>query len=553
MLQSLSIRNYAIIDQLCFEPGAGLNTLTGETGAGKSIILGALSLILGDRADSSVLINKSEKCVVEASFDVAKNKAFRTALQLEDLDDDKQCIIRREVSIHGKSRAFINDTPVNLAVLNRLSSLLVDLHQQFDHLALRDDSFQLDVLDALAGNASLLQEYASAFQTWREARAELEALQEKQQQWQKEADYKQFLFDELEQISFQDNEIEEAEAQLKRLNHAEKILAVLDAVRMTMEEGEQPLLNELRKCSQQLSSIAEWLPASVPLNDRLHTAWLELKDVNAGLEQLVASVPLDKSMMLQLQERLDQGYKMLKKHGLSGTAELLAFQAKLREELKASVDLSERIDSMKKHVDASREALGKVAARLSEKRSKVAPEMAKQITGMLGLVGMPNARFTIQISASAQPGHLGADLVEFMLDANKSGQFQPLHRAASGGEMSRIMLAIKSLTAQAMQLPTLIFDEVDTGISGEAARQVGLLLSRLGNYHQVICITHQPQVAARGTKHFFVFKAADATGRMTTQIRVLSAQERVQAIAHMMGGAQPSEAVLDHARELLKA
>ncbi|MBS1630156.1 MAG: DNA repair protein RecN [Bacteroidetes bacterium] len=552
MLQSLSIRNYAIIDQLSLQPDAHLNILAGETGAGKSIILGALSLILGERADSSVLINKAEKCVVEARFDVAKNKSFREALQLEDLDDEMQCIIRREISTNGKSRAFINDTPVNLAVLNRLSSLLVDLHQQFDHLALRDDSFQLDVLDAIAGNAALLLDYGTAFKTWKAAQAEYDALNQQQQQWQKEADYKQFLFDELEQISFKENEIEAAEVQLKRLNHAEKILSVLEAIRAVMEEGEHPLLNELRKCSQQLNSISEWLPASVPLSERIQAAWLELKDINAELDQLVASVPLDAGQMQQLQERLDMGYKMLKKHGLSGTAELLAFQDKLREELQASQDLTERIAACGRQVASFEEALNTVAGKLSERRKQVAPEMAQQVTGLLGLVGMPNARFEINISPTAHPGHLGADLVTFLLDANKSGQFQPLHRAGSGGEMSRIMLAIKSLIAQAMQLPTLIFDEVDTGISGEAARQVGLLLRRLASYHQVICITHQPQVAARGTKHFFVFKAADASGRMATQVRILSEPERVKAIAQMMGGAHPSEAVIDHARELLE-
>lgn len=553
MLQKLSIRNYAIIDHLNLQPDARLNIVTGETGAGKSIILGALSLILGERADSSVLINKEEKCVVEATFDVAENKAFRAALRAEKLDDEPQCIIRREIATSGKSRAFINDTPVNLAVLNRLSSLLVDLHQQFDHLALKQDSFQLDVLDAIAGNAGLLRSYDVAFQEWRSTSAELRQLQDEQQQWQKEADYKQFLFDELEAAAFREDEVEDADAQLRALSHSEKIVAVLSGVRALLDEGEQPMLNELRKNVQQLSGIVEWLPASAPLHERLNAAWVELKDLCAEFTRLEDSVQLDAGLMQQLQERLDLGYKLFKKHGLSSTAELLALQGRLSAELQASFNVADRIEALSRQQSQRFEALKKAAAALSAQRRKVAPDIAAQVTQLLALVGMPNARFEIRLSDAAQPGHLGADFVEFLLDANKSGQFQPLHRAASGGEMSRIMLSIKSLTAQAMQLPTLIFDEVDTGISGEAARQVGMLLRRLAEFHQVICITHQPQVAARGTRHFFVYKEADTKGRITTRVRNLGEDERVLAIARMIGGEQPSEAAIGHAKELVEA
>jgi DNA repair protein RecN (Recombination protein N) len=553
MLLSLSIRNYAIIDQLSFRPDAHLNTVTGETGAGKSIILGALSLILGERADSSVLINKEEKCVVEAAFDVAENKVFRAALRAEELDDEAQCIIRREITASGKSRAFVNDTPVNLAVLNRLSSLLVDLHQQFDHLALRDDSFQLDVLDAIAGNAGLLREYTTAFHAWRETSLELQHLQNQQQQWQKEADYKQFLFDELETAAFREHEIEDAEAQLKTLSHAEKIAAVLGGARALLEEGEQPLLSELRKSVQQLGSIADWLPASVLLNERLNAAWVELKDICSEFGRLEDSVQLDAGLMQQLQERLDLGYKLFKKHGVGSTEALLALQAQLSAELQASFSVADRVEQLRKEQAQRFEAVQQLAGKLSAQRKKVAPEIAAQVTKLLALVGMPNARFDIRLTPAPQPGDMGADLVGFLLDANKSGRFQPLHRAASGGEMSRIMLSIKSLTAQAMQLPTLIFDEVDTGISGEAARQVGMLLRRLAEYHQVICITHQPQVAARGTRHFFVYKDAGDDGRITTRLRTLNDQERVLAIARMIGGEQPSEAAMDHAKELVAA
>ena len=551
MLQKLSIRNYAIIDHLVLAPDPRLNTVTGETGAGKSIILGALSLILGDRADSSVLINKSEKCVVEAQFEVLDNTTFRAALREQELDDEPQCIIRREISTSGKSRAFINDTPVNLGTLNKLTSLLVDLHQQFDHLALQEDSFQLNVLDAVAKSATEVTQYSDRYHRYRTLSAQLSALRAEQAQWQKDADYKQYLLDELVNASFKEEEIEHAEAQLKLLTHAERIQGVLGAGRALLDEGEQPVINELKKVLQQMQSIGEWLPASVPVTERLSSVWAELKDLCAELESLEASVSLDTGLMQELQERMDLGYRLFKKHGLSDTAGLLALQAELSEGLQASLHATDRIEALTAEQAVLLKELQAAADLLSEKRRKVAPGIAKEVTQLLGLVGMPNARFDIKIKKAAQPGPSGNDEVQFVLDANKSGQFLPLHKAASGGEMSRIMLSIKSLTAQAMQLPTLIFDEVDTGISGEAARQVGVLLRNLAAYHQVICITHQPQVAARGAQHFFVYKDEGEGGRITTKLRTLKGEERVLAIARMIGGEQPSKAAVENAQELV--
>jgi DNA repair protein RecN (Recombination protein N) len=553
MLQKLSIRNYAIIDHLSLQPDAHLNTVTGETGAGKSIMLGALSLILGERADTAVLINKEEKCVVEATFEVGKNDAFRTALREEELDDEAQCIIRREISTSGKSRAFINDTPVNLSTLNRLTSLLVDLHQQFDHLALQNDTFQLDVLDAIAKNGQQLKQYAALFSRYRKVSSELQELQSQQAVWQKESDYKQFLLDELTQTSFRENEIEEAEAQLKTLTHAERIGSVLSAARTLLEEGEQPVINELKKTVQQMNGIAEWMPASAPVTERLSSVWAELKDLCRELERLENNINLDAGLMQTLQERTDLGYRLFKKHGVSDTAGLLALQAQLTEALQDSFTVADRIEMLSKEQSHLFQEVQEAAGVLSEQRRQVAPGIAAEVTRLLGLVGMPNARFDIHLSKAAQPGPAGTDIVSFVLDANKSGLFQPLHKAASGGEMSRIMLSIKSLTAQAMQLPTLIFDEVDTGISGEAARQVGMLLRKLAEYHQVICITHQPQVAARGTQHFFVYKEPGANGRITTRVRTLGGEERVLAIARMIGGEQPSKAAVENAKELVEA
>ena len=555
MLQKLDIRNYAIIDALTLEPDAHLNTVTGETGAGKSIILGALSLILGERADTSMLIHKDRKCSIEAVFDVAENTALSEALRAAELDEeaDGKCIVRREISTSGKSRAFVNDTPVTLAVLNDLTSLLVDLHQQFGHLALQNDRFALDVADAMAGAFPLRTDYQSAWQHFRKTLSALQMLEQQQAQWQKEADYKQFLYDELHAADFKEGEIEDADQQLKQVAHTERILTVLQASLNVLDEGEQPLLQEFRRTSQQLNGITGIFPAVVPVVERMNAAFVELRDLTDELAQLESTLPLDPAEAARLQERFDLGYKLLKKHGLATTTELIALHDQLETDLQASLDLGETIQKHRKEAEAARAKMQKAGEKLSAARKKIAPQLSQKITEMLALVGMPNARFEMQISPLKEAQALGMDAILFLLDANKSGQLQPVQKAASGGEMSRIMLCIKSLTARALQLPTLIFDEVDTGISGEAARQVGLLLRELSAHHQVICITHQPQVAARGSRHYFVFKEADGAGRITTQIRVLQPQERVSAIARMIGGEAPSAAALENARELVES
>lgn len=554
MLQKLLINNYAIIDHLSLQPDAHLNTITGETGAGKSIILGALSLILGERADTSVLINKEQKSVIETHFDIKDNKAFKATLKEEELEDgegDATCIIRREIAVSGKSRAFINDTPVTLPVLGRLTGMLVDLQQQFGHLSLEDDTFQMDVVDAIAGNFGQRTTYRQVYNSWKQTANTLEKLKSDQVQWQKEADYKQFLFDELQTVAFTEGEVEDAEQQLKQLNHAERILTVLTTGRGMLEEGEQPLINELRRVSQQLSSITEVMPDTVALQERLNAAYAELKDIVGELESLEGKISLDPALMQQLQERMDIGYKLFKKHAVSSTEELLQLQATLEEELQASNNASQEIERLTKELDNQYKALLAEAKKLSDKRKETAPKIATRVNELLTLVGMPNARIRIDVTPRQVPDRMGMDAMDFRLDANKSGQFLPIYKAASGGEMSRIMLCIKSLTAKAMHLPTLIFDEVDTGISGEAAKQVGVLLRELAQYHQIICITHQPQVAARGTQHFFVYKNEEANGRITTKVRTLNPDERVEAIARMIGGEKPGEAALQHARELV--
>ena len=553
MLQKLVINNYAIIDHLSLAPDKHLNIVTGETGAGKSIILGALSLILGERADTSVLINKEEKCIVEAHFEVADNAAFRQAMQQADLDDDTSCIIRREINTAGKSRAFINDTPVTLSTLNKLTGMLVDLHQQFDNLALRDDDFQMDVVDALADNIALRKEYREQYAQYKKIIASITELKAEQTQWQKEADYKQFLLEELTTASFKKDEIEQAEQELKQLSNAERILGVLQAAGYTLAEGEQPLINELKRVTQQLQGISELVPEVATVNERLQSVWAELKDISNELSAIEGNISLDEGKLSQLQERIDLGYKLLKKHALQNTNELLSLQAQLEEELKASLNLNENIAKQEAELQAVYKQVADKAQQLSVRRKEAAPQIEERINSLLGPVGMPNARIKIAISQLNEPGIFGTDDVQFMLDANKSGQYLPVYKAASGGEMSRIMLCIKSQTAKAMHLPTLIFDEVDTGISGEAAKQVGVLLRNLAAYHQVICITHQPQVAAKANSHFYVYKEEGKDGKINTRVRMLQPDERILAIARMIDGEKPSDAAMQNAKELVVA
>lgn len=553
MLLQLSINNYAIIDRLNIRPDKHLNIVTGETGAGKSIILGAFALILGERADTSVLINKEAKCVVEATFDVQGNEAFKQALRSAEMDDEEHCIIRREINSAGKSRAFVNDSPVTLSVLNTITALLVDLHQQFDNHAIEDDLFQLSVVDILAQNANIKEQYQQLFRQYQSIAQELTLKQTKQTQWQKDADYKQFLFDELEQINLQPNEIEETEMQLRQLSASEKIITVLQQARFVLDEGELPLANELRRQAQQLQSIADVLPEAQSLHERLNSIYAEAKDIAAELEHLEGKISLNPEQMARLEERMDVGIKLQKKHAVQSTNELIAIYEQLGEELKATLNLHEEIAQLDKEKTELYQKVQKTGAELSASRNKIAPKIAAEVSALLAEVGMPNAQFKIEISALAKAGIHGMDQIVFQLDANKSGNFQAVYKAASGGEMSRIALCIKSLIARAVHLPTLIFDEVDTGISGEAARKVGTLLQDLAQYHQVICITHQPQVAAKGSTHFYVFKEQGKDGKINTQIRVLEPEEKIVAIAKMIGGEHPSEAAINNARELAGA
>ncbi len=550
MLQKLYIRNYAIIDELTIEFDPQLNVITGETGAGKSIILGAFSLILGERADTSVLSTNGKKCIVEACFDVSSQELFQRQLRLEQLDVEPVCIIRREISPSGKSRAFVNDTPVTLQVLNALASLLVDLHRQTDSRALLENDFRFAVTDAMARTQDALKKYQEDYNLYKSRQNAYRHLLQEQEQWNREADYNQFISDELNQAAFQDGELEESEVLMKQLTHAEQIRNTLEAVSFGLEDREMAVNHELKKMQQQLEALIALHPETAPLSRRIESALLELRDIAAELRTLQDRVNMDPEHLLRLQERLDLGYRLLKKHQVSTTAELLYIQQQLSEKLLAKNSAGQELTALKETLDTLEQSLQQQADAISKQRKAEAPEFVGKINELLHLVGMPNALIKLDITPSAGLHHSGADDIAFLIDANKSGKFLPLQKAASGGELSRIMLCIKTLTARALALPTLIFDEVDTGISGEAARQVGILLRSVADYHQVLCITHQPQVAGKGSRHFYVYKSEGTKDTITTRIKLLNDTEHIEAVARMIGGDKPSKAALENAREL---
>jgi len=549
MLQKLTIQNYAIIDALEISFSRQLNSITGETGAGKSIIVGALGLILGQRADSTVLVKKEKKCVVEGIFAAASRKAVQQFLVDNDLDQQDDLVIRREIGTNGKSRAFINDTPVTLSQLNELSSLLVDMHQQFDTLEIGESDFQREVMDALAGSEDAVQQYRQGYHRWQQVKKEHQVLLEQKLQFDKEADYNRFQYKELEDAAFKENEIEEADATLKMMSHAEGIKTALGKVYFELEESDNPVTQLLKTLGNQLNGFASYHADIPALVLRLQAAQVELKDIADEVDRISTHINYDPEKTEHLNERLSLGYKLQKKHGVSNTAGLLAIQQELEQKLQAVLQIDETIQAKETEAAQLFEKAKTQAKKISAARQKQVKPLEEKVNQLLVQVGMPNARLKVEISSGELQAD-GADRIEFLFDANKSNQFQPVRKVASGGELSRLMLCIKSLVAEHIDLPTLIFDEIDTGISGEAARQVGIIMKGLAGRRQVICITHQPQIAGKADAHFFVYKdIVDDTVR--TNIRRLTTEERITAIAKMLGGEKPTAAAMENAREMV--
>ena len=551
MLNRLHIQNYAIIDEIEIEFSSKLNIITGETGAGKSILMGALSLILGDRVDSSVLMNRDKKCFVEGVFSTEGKPEVKEFLKQNDLDSEDELVIRREINAGGKSRAFVNDTPVNLEQLRLLTSLLVDLHRQFDTLVLGESDFQRDVIDALAGNQALLLQYKDTYQRWQVTQKELDDLQAQKNIFTREYDYNKFLFDELEEAAFKEDELEQSEAEMKLLSNSEGIKTVLSRVCYELNESEQPVVQQLKSIQHQLGTVSGFHSELEEIVRRIQSAQIELQDIAGEVERMNDHVQHDPQRIEQLNERITTGYKLLKKHGVHTTTELLEIRKSLEEKLQAVLNIDDSIATKQQAVDLLLKKAENLATNLSVERRKQVKPLEDKVNRLLVQVGMPNARLKVDFKDSDSLQSHGKDSIEFLFDANKSNRYEPIRKVASGGELSRLMLSIKSLVAQSINLPTLIFDEIDTGISGEAARQVGVIMKELALRRQVISITHQPQIAGKADAHFFVYKEIKGDA-IKTNIRSLTIDERITAIAKMLGGEKPTAAAMENAREMVK-
>jgi DNA repair protein RecN (Recombination protein N) len=549
MLQKLFIQNYVLIDSVTIEPNAHLNIVTGETGAGKSILMGALNLILGERVDSNVLINPDNKCVIEGSFITENNAAVSNFLKENELDIDTILLLRREIAPNGKSRAFINDTPVSLQQLKALGYLLVNLHQQFDTLDLAKADFQRQVIDALAQLNDTLKQYQSIYKSWQSNSQQLQQLQNQKEQFEKEADYNRFLLEELTALQLIPNELENLE-ELKLLSNSEGIKAALNGIVELLMESEQPIIQQLKQMMQQLQAYQNMHTDLPSIIERLTAAHIELKDIANEVNRLNDHISFDVNRTAEIEERLAAGYKLLKKHNVSNTNALLELQEQLSHRLNEVLAIDDNIIALQQKVHAQKNEVIALAEKISAARKKAIPPFQQQVNNLLKQVGMPNARILVQLQPM-QPGEFGADEIEFLFDANNTNKFESLKKVASGGELSRLLLCIKSLVAQYIDLPTLIFDEIDTGISGEPAKQVGIIMKQLAGKRQIICITHQPQMAGKADAHFFVYKETDkATTK--TQIRLLNKEERIMAIAQMLGGEQPGAAAVQTAKEMMQ-
>lgn len=549
MLQKLSIRNYALIDSVELELEKGLNIITGETGAGKSIMLGALSLILGQRAETRYFFNQEKKCVIEGTFRLPGNGLQQLFLDF-DLDFHQESILRREISNDGKSRAFINDTPVTLTVMKQVGEKLIDIHSQHATQEINDPAFQLAVVDTLANHDSLLSDYQNKFGQYRKNIKKLVSLQSAAEVARSKQDYEQFLFTELENANLKPDEQEALETEIQALNNAESIKRSLVNTYNLLSEQEVSVLPMLKEAITQIQGIEKYKSDYEVVNERLRSVLIELKDVAEETVTLEENIVFSPARIEEINARLDAIYALQQKHRVKTVQELIDIQDELSASLIKLISGDEEIEKLNKEIELQRTALEKIAGKLSSNRSKSKKTAEKQVTEILLQVGMPNARIQLELSELAELGKDGKDAVTLLFSANPGQAAAPVAKVASGGELSRLMLAIKSIMAKHMALPTLIFDEIDTGISGETALRVGDVIGDLEKNMQVVCITHLPQIAAKGEAHYFVYKNEE-TARTTTGIRKLTNPDRIAAIAEMLSGKNPGKSALDNAKDLL--
>ena len=549
MITSLSIKNYALIEKLAIDFSKGFSIITGETGAGKSIILGAMGLVLGKRADLTSLKNKEEKCVIEAYFDISKYN-LKPFFEANDLDYEDETIIRREILPTGKSRAFINDSPVNLQELQELSLFLIDIHSQQQTQELSDETVQFAIIDAIANNQNEIGNYQSLLKTYKEDKARLQSLIVKQAESIKEQEYNTFLLNELVAAQLKSGEQEQLEADFEKLNNVETIKEAVDKSLALSNEEQIGALSTLKEIKLALQKIASFAPEYAALLERITSLAIELDDISDELINCSEKLIHDPIRLDLISEKLQLIFNLQKKHQVTSVDELLSIQTTLENNLFELGNLESDIASLSQTIQDKTNELDALAQIIHQKRTAAVPVLSDKLIAILATLGMPNVRFNIEIKSTDNYYQNGKDEIQFLFSANKGTDFGLLKKVASGGEMSRIMLAVKAILAQYSKLPTLIFDEIDTGVSGEIAIRMGEIMKEMSQTMQIFAITHLPQIAAKGNAHFKVFKST--VGEDTqSELQLLNEEERVIEIAQMLSGAVVSDSALNHAKSLL--
>ncbi len=549
MLKSLKIKNYALIKKVELDFSKGMTVITGETGAGKSIILGALGLILGKRADSKSLFDKEKKCVVEASF-LLKNEYLKSFFKSHELDYEEETIIRRELLPSGKSRSFINDSPVNLKTLGQLSAFLIDLHQQFDTLDIHQIDFHVQVVDAIADNKILMHTYLDQYKRYKMLSKRKEELESAQAESLREKDFVMFQLKELLEANLESGEQQGLEKEIKILENAGDIKQTLSGIYGQLAEHEGALLGQMETLRVAMGPVRNLSEDLEGLSDRFNTIYFELQELSNDFERVAEGTDIDGERLNEIRERLDVLYRLQNKHFVSDDKALLDVQEALQEKLNGFVNLDADLEDVVLELEQLRSTLLKLSEELRKKRNDVIPAFEDQVRSNLGQLSMNYARFEVRMNVLEEPGPSGMDAMEFFFNANKGGELKKIKDVASGGELSRLTLVIKSLVASAIPLPTMIFDEIDTGISGDVALKMGIMLERLASEHQIVSITHSPQIGSKGKLHYFVFKEV-GENQTYSNIRKLNVDERVDVLAIMLSQDPPSKGAIENAKELL--
>ncbi|MDR3705994.1 MAG: DNA repair protein RecN [Paludibacteraceae bacterium] len=545
MLRSLSIQNFAIIEKLEINFEKGFSVITGETGAGKSIIMGALAMVLGQRADSKTIKQGAEKCLIEACFEI-QEYSLQSFFDENDLDYADSCIIRREILANGKSRSFVNDTPASLSTLKNLGEKLIDIHSQYENLLLKDNLFQLNVIDTIAKNEKERAEYQKHFNRFKLLSQQLNELIEANQKNSADKEYLEFQYSQLETAKLQPDEQEELENELKQLTHAEEIKTELNKINLLLSNDMGGVIVNLKEGLNSIRRIKKFMPESEGFEERLNSCYIDIKDLSAEIEVKQNDIDFDPQRIEYINQRLDLIYSMEHKHRVSTISELLDLQNEFEQKLHKIASFDEEIDSLKKQIEAAELQAAEAAKTLTNSRVKISKQMEDKLVKQLKQLGMPHVRFNVTITEKQALSANGNDETDFLFSANEHAPLLAVSEIASGGEISRVMLSLKSLIASSKTLPTIIFDEIDTGVSGEIADKMAEIMRQMSTEIQVLCITHLPQIAAKGQNHFKVYK-----DQSTTNIKKLTSSERVTEIAQMLSGSNLSEAAVLNAKTLL--